>query len=110
MGDAPTVSLAKVTDPAGNVLFISKGEANQSALEPAELKMIPLIKRNEAELLHACRQSLGMRPAHLHRGTLRGFAWVYSTKRWMHEQLDSILRSTIIFGAFGCWLRYCWCF
>ena len=29
MGDAPTVALAKVTDPAGNVLFISRGEADR---------------------------------------------------------------------------------
>ena len=46
MGDAPTVSLAKVTDPAGNVLFISRGEADETALEPAELAQIPLMKRN----------------------------------------------------------------
>ena len=31
--------------------------------------------------------------------TLRGFAWVAFDKSWMHEQLDSILRSTMIFGV-----------
>ena len=30
MGDAPTIALAKVTDPAGNVLFISRGEADET--------------------------------------------------------------------------------
>ncbi len=41
MGDAPTVALAKVTDPAGNVLFISRGEADKTVLEPAELRADP---------------------------------------------------------------------
>jgi len=27
MGEAPSVAVAKVTDPAGNILFVSKGEA-----------------------------------------------------------------------------------
>ena len=43
MGEAPTVALAKVTDPAGNVLFVSKGEADQIRLEPQELAQIPLV-------------------------------------------------------------------
>ncbi len=44
MGDAPTVSLAKVTDPAGHVLFISRGEADKTVLEPAELSADPADK------------------------------------------------------------------
>ena len=44
MGDAPTVALAKVTDPAGHVLFISRGEADKSVLEPAELSADPADK------------------------------------------------------------------
>ena len=41
MSDAPAVALAKVTDPAGNVLFISRGAADQTMLEPAELRTDP---------------------------------------------------------------------
>jgi PAS domain S-box-containing protein len=99
MGDAPTVAQAKVTDPAGNVLFINKGEAVESALEPAELKQIPLMKREAA----ACVTLAGDRwecayPIYT-ADALRGFAWVTFDKSWMHEQLNSILRSTMIFGA-----------
>src|SRR5580692_8404394 len=35
MGEGPTVAVAKVTDPAGNMLFISKGDIDQSTLSPA---------------------------------------------------------------------------
>ena len=99
MGDAPTVALAKVTDPAGNVLFISRGEADESALEPAELALIPLMKRDEPN----CFTLAGNRWECAHpiytADTLRGFAWVTFDNRWMRDQLYSILRTTIIFGA-----------
>ena len=99
MGDAPTVSLAKVTDPAGHVLFISRGEADESVLEPAELSLIPLIKRNEPNCFTLAGNRWECAQPIYTADTLRGFAWVSFDQRWMHEQLDSILRSTIIFGA-----------
>jgi PAS domain S-box-containing protein len=99
MGEAPTIALAKVTDPAGNVLFISRGEAVETALEPAELALIPQMKRNAPN----CFTLAGDRWECAHpiytADTLRGFAWVTFDKRWMREQLDSIVRSTMIFGA-----------
>jgi hypothetical protein len=33
MGEAPSVAFAKVTDPAGNVLFVSEGEAGAENAE-----------------------------------------------------------------------------
>ena len=50
MGDAPTVAPAKVTDPAGNVLFISKGDADESMLEPDRARADP------ADRQRRCRQ------------------------------------------------------
>ena len=46
VGEAPNVALAKVTDPAGNVLFVSKGDADQAVLDPVERAQIPLITRD----------------------------------------------------------------
>ncbi len=99
MGDAPTVALAKVTDPAGNVLFISKGEADETSLEAAELVEIPAIKPDASNCLTLAGDRWECAYPIYTADTLRGFAWVAFDKRWMHEQLDSILRSTMIFGA-----------
>jgi len=99
MGDEPTVALAKVTDPAGNVLFISKGEAFETILEPAELKLITLMKRNAPNCITLAGDHWECAQPIYTADTLRGFAWVSFDKRWMREQMDSILRSTIIFGA-----------
>ena len=99
MGDAPTVSLAKVTDPAGHVLSISRGEAVETALEPAELALIPLMKRNAQNCFTLPDNRWECAKPIYTADTLRGFAWVSFDQRWMHEQLDSILRSTMIFGA-----------
>src|SRR3974390_666301 len=40
MSDAPSVAHAKITDPAGNVLFVSEGSPSQVPLEPAEKAQI----------------------------------------------------------------------
>ena len=45
MGEAPSVAFAKVTDPAGNVLFVSNGEPEQHALDASERAQIPLMTR-----------------------------------------------------------------
>ncbi len=99
MGDAPTVARAKVTDPAGNVLFISKGEADETVLEPAELAEIPAIKRDTSNCLTLPGDRWECAYPIYTGDALRGFAWVSFDKSWMHEQLESILRSTMIFGA-----------
>ena len=99
MGDAPTVAEAKVTDPAGNVLFISKGEADETVLEPAELAEIPVIQRNASNCLTLPGDRWECAYPIYTGEALRGLAWVTFDKSWMHEQLDSILRDTMIFGV-----------
>jgi len=98
MGDSPTVAQAKVTDSTGKVLFIGKGNPDESTLEPIEFQQIPLMKRDAA----SCPTLSGGRwecvyPIYT-ANTLRGFAWVTYDKVWMREQMDSILRSTAVFG------------
>jgi hypothetical protein len=53
MGEAPSVALAKVTDPAGNVLFVSRG-GWRMRLDADERAQIPLI-RDEARFLGLAR-------------------------------------------------------
>jgi PAS domain S-box-containing protein len=99
MGDAPTVAEAKVTDPAGNVLFISKGEADESALDSAERAELPLIKRDAQNCLTLPKDRWECASPIYTADTLRGFAWVEFDKRWLHEQVNAMLRSTAVFGV-----------
>ena len=99
MGNSPTVAMAKVTDPQGNMLFISKGDELESPLDSTERAEIPQIRQEQAN----CITLSGGRwecVSPIYTATiLRGYAWVEFDKRWMVEQTDSILRSTAIFGV-----------
>jgi PAS domain S-box-containing protein len=99
MGEAPSVAFAKVTDPAGNVLFVSNGEAEQYSLDASERAQIPLMSRDEARVFNLGKNRWeGAKP--IYTGSdLRGFAWVESDRNWDNEELASILRSTVLFGA-----------
>ena len=75
-GDSTSVASAKVTDPAGNVLFSSKGDPGQMKLEPAERAQIPLLKSDELKVFtlgHGRWESASP----IYTGNdLRGYAWV----------------------------------
>jgi PAS domain S-box-containing protein len=98
MGEAPSVYFAKVTDPAGNILFVSSGEPEQMVLDPEERAQIPLASREDARVfVFAKGRWEGVKA--IYTGTdLRGFAWVESDRNWDYEQLDSVLRSMAVFG------------
>jgi PAS domain S-box-containing protein len=98
MGEAPSVYFAKVTDPAGNILFVSSGEPEQMVLDPEERAQIPLTSRDDARVfVFAKGRWEGVKA--IYTGTdLRGFAWVESDRNWDYEQLDSVLRSMAVFG------------
>ena len=99
MGEAPSVAFAKVTDPAGNMLFVSGGEPEEMTLDAAERAQIPLAGQGEARVFAFGRDRWeGVKPI-VTGGDLRGFAWVESDRAWDFEQLNSVLRSTFIFGA-----------
>jgi signal transduction histidine kinase/HAMP domain-containing protein len=97
MGEMPNVASAKVTDPAGNVLYVSEGDP--STLSPVEREQIPLTTRDQPSVF-----SLGndrwesVKPIFI-AGELRGSAWVEADREWDHEQLNSVLKSTAIFGV-----------
>jgi PAS domain S-box-containing protein len=98
MGEAPSVYFAKVTDPAGNILFVSSGEPEQMVLDAEERAQIPLTSREDARVfVFAKGRWEGVKA--IYTGTdLRGFAWVESDRNWDYEQLDSVLRSMAVFG------------
>ena len=102
MGEAPSVAFAKVTDPAGNVLYVSTGDADQIQLAPSERAQIPLMTGDEPRVFNmGLDRWEGVRPIYT-GADLRGFAWVETDRDWDHEELNAILRATVIFG--GVWI------
>jgi len=98
MGDAPNVSIAKVTDPVGHVLFISEGAPSQTTLNPVERAQIPLLLHDEARVFTLGGDHLEcVRPIYLD-GVLRGLAWVDTDPAWDRRQSESIINSTLLFG------------
>lgn len=99
MGEGPTVSIAKVTDPAGNMLFVSEGDADEVTLGPVERAQIPLVRHMEPRVFtnaHGQWESVEA----IYTGTeLRGYAWVEFDQVWARQQLHSILRATLLFGV-----------
>jgi len=98
MGEGPTVAAAKVTDVAGNVLFISKGDADESTLTSAELAAIPWMRQDQSRCLTLVADQWECAHGIFSNNQLRGIAWVEFDKSWAHEQLNSILRDTAIFA------------
>ena len=99
MGDAPSVAFAKITDPAGNVLFVSSGEVEDAPLDPVERGQIALITKDESRVFSLGSDLLeGVHPIYT-GADLRGFAWVQTDRAWDDQQLNTVLRGTVIFGV-----------
>jgi PAS domain S-box-containing protein len=98
MGEAPDVAFAKVTDPVGNVLFVSEGEPEESTLEPIERAQMMVVRHEEPKVFALDKVRWEGVKAIYTGGELRGFAWVETNRDWEHGQIGSILRATILFG------------
>ena len=98
MGKAPDVSAAKVTDLAGNVLYVSGVEPLQTELDTVELEQIPMVRHEEPRVFALGGNQWECVKAIYVDGHLRGFVWVESDRAWEQEPLSIILRSTIVFG------------
>ena len=86
-----------VTDSAGKVLYVSKGNPAEVALAPIEREQIPLIKGDQAHAFNLGDdwESVGA----IYTGhDLRGYAWVEFNQTSARELLASILDDTILFG------------
>jgi len=98
MGEAPDVALAKVTDPAGNMLFVSQGDPELSPLDPVERAQIPLVKHEEPRVFTLGRDRWECVRAIYTGSDLRGYVWVEDDRNWDHEQRNAILRASLLFG------------
>jgi PAS domain S-box-containing protein len=98
MGDAPSVDRAKITDVAGNLLYVSEGIATNLQLDPAERAQIAQLKGDAPKVfLSSNGQWEGVKSIDV-GGELRGYAWVETNRSWDSEQLTTMLRSTTSFA------------
>ena len=99
MGKAPSVFQAKVSDPAGNMLYVSPGLVSKTFLDPAEKAQIALIRGETPRIFTFGKDRWeGVEPIYI--GThLQGFVWVESDRKWDQEQLLILVRGTFIFGV-----------
>ncbi len=99
VGESPSVAVAMVTDPAGKVLFVSEGVPEQFTLNSAERAQIPLMKTDEPRVFTLGKDQWESSSPIFTGNDLRGFAWVKRERAWDYQQLNSILRDTVIFGV-----------
>lgn len=98
MGEAPSVASVKVTDPAGVILFASRGQPKTLALSSQERAQIPLFNSHNSMVFESGSGYWeGAKPIYL-GNDLRGYAWIESDRGWDREQLNSILRTTFAFA------------
>ncbi len=95
MSEAPTVAQAKVTDPAGTVLYVSKGA---DVLSPRERSQLARVSGSASHCITAEGGQLECAQGIYTGKVLRGIAWVRFDGGWSHENLMSLLRDTAIFG------------
>ena len=98
-GESPSVAHALVTDPAGNVLFVSEGVPEQVELNPVERAQIPLMTKDEPRVFTLGNDRWETACPIYTGSELRGFAWIKRERAWDYEQLNAILRDTAIFGV-----------
>lgn len=98
MGHSPTVTTAKVTDAAGNVLYVSHGDRQGATLEAAELAQVPRVKGNVPRVFSLPENRIEGVSAIDLGGHPWGYAWVEYDQSAPREQLASILRDILIFG------------
>ena len=101
-GEAPSIAVAKVTDPAGNVLSFSEGDKSRAQLEPAERAAIPLLTADKAECLDLPHDRWERAKAIYVGNTMRGIAWVEYDEKARRERLLALLSDIEIFG--GIWV------
>jgi PAS domain S-box-containing protein len=99
LGDTPNVLFVKVTDPAGNALFASKGEPESLKLEPVERAQIQELRRDQVKVFWLGPDHLESAAPIYVGGTLVGFAWVENNPAGADESRDLIVRSTTFFAV-----------
>ena len=97
MMNSPTVEPAKISDPAGGVLFSSGGQG-ETRLRPDERSQIARIQGNNSRFFTGAENRWESVHAIYNGDELRGYAWVTFDRNFAHQQFDSLLSDLSIFG------------
>lgn len=99
MGGAPSVLRAKITDAAGNMLYVSAGDPSHLHLDPVEKSWIGKVSGDQPRIFSlGGNRWEGVKP--IFAGyELRGYAWVETDPLWDDEQFTDTLGATFLFGA-----------
>lgn len=98
MGAAPSVAQAKITDTAGNVLYVSEGEPAQFPLDPVEKSQIAKVQAH-MPLVFSFGDHRWEGVKAIYDGERpTGYAWVETDRAWDGEQLNTVRRSSVSFG------------
>jgi PAS domain S-box-containing protein len=97
-GRAPNIALAKVSDPSGQVLYTSKGDADRTSLESSERAEIPLLRGDKVQVFSLPGDRWEGARAIYTGDQLRGYVWIEFDKSAAREQLAAIQRDTLVFA------------
>lgn len=97
-GRAPNIAQAKVTDPAGNVLYTSSGDAYAAPLEPAERAQITQVNRDDTKVFTLPGNGWEGVKAIYTGNQLRGYVWIQFDKSAARDQLAAIQGDALAFG------------
>ncbi|MGC2297622.1 MAG: PAS domain-containing protein, partial [Acidobacteriaceae bacterium] len=98
-GGAPSVLRAKITDTAGNMLYVSSGEPGQIRLDPNELSLLSHFTGHAPRVLSLGDGRLEAVKPIYYAYDLRGYGWVESDPVWDDTQVFETLRATLVFGS-----------
>jgi PAS domain S-box-containing protein len=98
LGNSPTVTIAKVTDVSGKVLYVSEGVPQKAVLEQGELAQIPHVRAGSPIIFSLPENRLEGVRAIIVKGQLWGYSWVEYDQSGLREQIVSILRDTFVFA------------
>lgn len=98
MGAGPSVARARITDTAGNVLYVSDGEPSQFPLEASEKTQIAKVQPHLPLVFSFGKHRWEGVKAIYDGDVPKGYAWVETDRSWDDEQLNTVLRSSFSFG------------
>ncbi|HTX75906.1 MAG TPA: ATP-binding protein [Terracidiphilus sp.] len=99
LGGAPSVLRAKITDAAGNMLYVSAGQPGQIHLDPNERSVLTHFTGHAPRVFSlGDRRYEAVKPVY-YAYDLRGYAWVESDPVWDDTQVFDTLRATLVFGS-----------
>ena len=98
-GGAPSTLRAKVSDPAGNMLFVSAGDPSRFHLDAVERQNTGAQDSFEAHVFPRGDNSWeAVKPIYVGY-QLRGYAWVENDPLWDDEGAVDTVRAALIFGC-----------